>query len=261
MTIDPRQLRRLLIRVCAVTLAMRAVSMFSVDVSAAEAATLLGLTPDGEPGSLISALMAGWGAMAAGIRGVVRAPMVVCDVVLVLLALAWTRISGWGSLAGLLTGMVLAMTPFGLDEGWRADGTALISVLALLPLVWLRLGLRDGAMLHIALSALALALGALLSPMVLLVLPVGLLLGARTVTGAGGRIAALVGWPLAAIAALAIRHMWLGDAGPQLSLAGAWLADGALNGGRHSVAQSPGMAFAEGLAALSAGGPTGGLAS
>ncbi len=261
MTIDPSQLRRLLIRVCAVTIAMRAVSMFSVDISAAEAATLLGLSPEGEPGSLISALMAAWGGLAAGIRGVVRAPMVLCDVALVLLALSWTRISGWGSLAGLLTGMVLAMTPLGLDEGWRADGTALISVLALLPLVVLRLGLRDGALLPIVGSALLLGIGALLSPMVLLMLPVGLLLAARTISGQTGRVAALLGWLGAAGLALAARHLWLGELGPQVSLAGAWLADGALNGGRPTLPDAPLKAFGEGLAALSAGGPVGGTAS
>ncbi len=261
MTIDPSQLRRLLIRVCVVTIAMRAVSMFSVDVSAAEAATLLGLSPDGAAGSLVAAFMSAWGGLAAGIRGVVRTPMVLCDVALVLLALSWTRISGWGSLAGLLTGMVLAMAPFGLDEGWRADGTALISVLALAPLVMLRLGLRDGALPVIAGSAVVLTIGGVLSPMVLLVLPVGLLLGARSVTGTAGRITALAGWLLAVVAALGVRWLWLGDMGPQVSLAGAWLADATLNGGRQVLPDSPLLAFGEGLAALSAGGPTGGVSS
>lgn len=261
MTIDSSQLRRLLIRVCLVTLAMRAVSMFSVDVTAAEAGAMLGLTPTDESGPLIGAMMAAWGHVSAGIRGVARVPMVLCDVALVLLAVAFTRVSGWGSLAGLLAGMLLAMTPFGLDEGWRADGTALLSVLSLLPLLLLRRGLRDGRLLWLVASALVFAAGVTLSPMLLLIGPVALVLSLRSVTGVTPQVTALIGWTLAAAAGLGARLALGHGLGPETGLAGIWLADPLLNGGLPTLPDGPLQGFGEGLIALSAGGPTGGTAA
>lgn len=261
MTIDPRDLRRLIIRVCLVTVAMRAVSLFSVDLSPGEVSALLGLHADGERATLLSGLMGAWSQVSATIRAVLRLPVLVSDVALVLLALAFTRVQGWGSVSGLLTGLILAMAPFGLDEGWRADGTALLSVCALGPLVLLRQGLRGGRVGPVVLSAVALTAGVVLSPLVALVALPGLYAAVRSVTGPGPRNAALAGWVLGPLAAVGLRMLWLDQPGPGLGLAASWLADSALNGGRPALPTSPWQAFTEALAALSPGGPVGALAS
>ena len=182
------------------------------------------------------------------------------DIALILLAVAYTRLNGWGSISGLMTGLFLAMSPWSLDEGWRADGTALLAPLALVALLFLRRGLRAGTVWPALVSASVLGLMTVLSPVSLLLVPAGLYAASRSVTGAWPRNAVWIGWLVAGGAGLAARQLMFGNIEAGLGLSQYWLADEVLGAGRVGLPSEPLLAFGQALATVSASGPFGDLA-
>ena len=226
MTIHPKDLKRLIVRVVAVTVALRAVHLFSVDLNALEVAAAWALPAEGHAVAPLHLLIAAWREVCGGVAGLLRAPTLIADAALPLLAIAYARASGWGTLSGLMAGLVLAVAPLGLDDGWRADGSTLIAALAFAGLWQLRLGLRRGKVLAVALSVLCWAAALGLNPVALVVTPAALWLIARSVAMPQVKAVAAAGWLLSALAG------WALGGGASLDLASAWIQDSALNGGR-----------------------------
>lgn len=278
MTIDPKDLRRLVIRVVAVTIALRALHLFSVDLGATEVAAAWALPADGHSVPVLHRLVSLWRQLAGGYAALVRAPTLVADVALPLVVVAYARASGWGTIAGLLGGLIVAVAPFGLDEGWRADGSAWLGLLALSALWQLRVALRaevwssspdatpEGSLpLQRELRALIFSValfgcGVLLSPMLLVALPAGLVLALVASPTSRLGLLATAGWSLAAAAGLAGGVVLTGGFAPGLDQASAWLAQSSSNGGLPSLSGPLSSAW-QALAALSPGGPTGGVAT
>lgn len=222
MTIDPKDLRTLLVRVTAVTLAVRLVPMIGQDLGVHEAALALGVgdvAHEAWPRLLRGLYRAG-----GGFGAFLRLLPLLCEVAAPALAVAFARAAGWGAIPGLLAGLILAMAPLGLDAGVRGDGVALVTSAALLALALLRAGLRAGDTRRVVLSALPLLVGAVLEPPLLLIVPGGLLLAARAVAATAVRRAGVVAWLGASALALLLRHtpIGLGIAGD--GLPAGWLA-------------------------------------
>ena len=204
MTIHPRDLPRLLIRVTLVAFAVRAVPLFSVDLDGLEVGAAHGLAaPDAAfPRALLPSYA--FAELVGRNDALSRFVALLSDCALPGLAVVYTRAAGWGALPGLLAGTLLAMGPLGIDAGARADGLAWLPLLLLGALGLLRLGLRDGKAALVGASLLPLGALGWLTPSALAVVPGGLLLGLRSVTGPAPKWTALVGWPLvAAVAVLA----------------------------------------------------------
>ncbi len=220
MTIDPKDLRTLLIRVTAVTLAVRLVPLIGQDLGVHEAALVLGLGDAGhEPWSRLTRglLLAG-----GGFSAFARLIPLVCEIATPALAVAFTRAAGWGAIPGLLAGLLLAMGPLGLDMGERADGVALVTMASLAALALLRSGLRDGDVKKSVASALPLLLAGILAPSVLLLVPGGLYLAARAVSGDAPKRAALASWLVAAGVVVGVRLGVVGALLPPAPVTAAW---------------------------------------
>ncbi len=260
MTVHPRDLRRLIVRVVAVTLTLRAVHLFSVDLGPAEVAAAWALPADGHTAPLLHRLLNGWRALSGGFAGIVRLPALVADTALPLVAVAYARANGWGTISGLLAGLMVAVAPLGLDEGWRADASPWLALLTFAALWQLRAGLRQGVVRPVAVSGGLYGLAVALSPLSALVLPAGLWASARSVTGALPRRVALAGWTLATAAGLGAHAALTGGVAPGLDLASGWLSFALSNGGLPELPAPLDGAW-QALAAVSAGGPLGGLAT
>lgn len=215
MTIHPKDLRTLLIRLALVTIALRAAPMFTADLSPAEAAAALGLGQDGPSAEPWLAASRAWNTLTGGQAGLLRLAELVGELALPLLAVGYARLSGWGTLAGIVGGLVLALSPWAMQAGHRFGGGALVGAGFLLALALLRGGLRDGEGRRIWASAgLLAALGVVASP-ILVALPAGLYLCWRSVTDDRLRLQGAAGWALAGAAALAIRWSLLGYLVPE----------------------------------------------
>jgi hypothetical protein len=261
MTIDPKDLRTLLLRVTLVTFAVRLVPLMSNDLGPSEAATTMGLGLDGPSGEWLAHLAHGWLAAAGGLGLVARVPALLCDLALPLLAVAFARAAGWGAICGLLGGLVLAIAPLGIEAGHRLDGGSVWALVALGALVLLRRGLTDADVPKVLASAALLVLGGLLGAPVLVVVPAGLYLAVRTIAVGPHKTAALLGWTLAPIVALALRYALFGFLVPEPDAAAHWLATPHLAGepsGWATVGLLP--AFLQGLLAPQPGGLYGALA-
>ena len=255
MQIPPRDQRRLLYRVCAVLIAMRAVSIFTIDLNATEVAAAWGLVPDGVHMPGLARLTSAWKGVAGHIAGVLRLPSIAADLATVLVTIAYARLNGWGSLAGLMAGFMLAMAPFGLDEGWRGDGTPLISLGAVGALLLARKALKLGTIGPAIGSGAVIAAMTACSPVTAMLLPAGLYAAVRSVTGPAPRYAVIGGWLGGFVVGIGARAAVGIPLGPGMTLAQHWLADPSLNGAGGAL---PGGAVEGGLAAfaaLSPGGP------
>lgn len=220
MTIDPKDLRTLLVRVTAVTLAVRLVPLIGQDMGVHEAALVLGLGDAGhEPWSRLTRglLLSG-----GGFSAFARLLPLLCEIATPALAVAFARAAGWGAIPGLLAGLLLAMGPLGLDMGERADGVALATMTSLAALALLRSGLRDGDVKKTVASALPLLIGGILAPSLLLLVPGGLYLAARAVTGDAPKRAGLAAWLVAAGAVVGVRLGVLGTLLPPAPITAAW---------------------------------------
>jgi hypothetical protein len=256
MTIDPRDLKTLLVRITLITLAVRAVPLIAADLTPHEAALALGGSDE-----WMGRLYAGWASAIAGTGFLLRLPALLSDLALPLLAVAYARAAGWGSVAGLLAGLVLAMAPFGIESGYRADLHATAAALALVALWQQRLGLRDGDAKRIAASAGLLVLGGWVAAPVLLVVPAGVYQALRAVTLPATRWLAAGTWSAAAIGALGARLVAPGWLVPTATPAQHWLAAPALAGdasGWHAASALDGIVGA--ISALLTGSPWGPLA-
>lgn len=260
MQIPPRDQRRLLFRVVAVLLAMRAVSILSVDLNATEVTSAHGLGFQGGSPPALSWLVNAWFGVAGHVAGVLRLPSLVMDLALVLLTVRYARRNNWGTLVGLYAGFVLAMAPLGLDEGWRADGTPLMSLLALGALFLARSGLQMGQVVPAAASSLLVLAASFVSPVGALLVPVGLYAAVRSVTGPPAKWTVAAGWTVAAAAGIGAHSAVWGTATPLETLALGWLADPSLNGTSAGLPIGPLDGFVGALAAVSPGGPSDALA-
>lgn len=260
MMIDPKDLRRLIIRVVAVTLALRALHLFSVDLGATEVAAAWGLPADGHTSPVLHQLLSAWRQLIGGVAAMVRAPALLADVALPLVAVAYARANGWGTLAGLMAGLILAVAPFGLDEGWRGDASPWLALAAFAALWQLRAGLRRGDLRGIGFSSALVALGTLLSPMTLLVVPAGLYATVRSVALARTKQLALAGWLVGSGAGVAGVVIMSGSWLPGVDQASMWLLSATHNGGLD-VLSGPMDAAWQTLVALSPGGASGGMAT
>ncbi len=254
MNIAAEDLRRLVVRVAVVTLALRAVSMFSVDPMAREVARML---PPAEVGAAVEGAHAwtlGWATVMQGLAPTTRLPAVLADVALVLLCVAYARGAGWGTIAGLLAAAVAAMAPLGLGLGWRADANP-APVLVMLALWQLRLGLRRGELRRCLLATLPLVPAVWLTPASLVVLPGMLWLATRSVTLSEVRLGAGVAATVASAAGLLARLLQPGEllplAEPQWNL----LGSAPVGSG------DPLEAIVAAAGALSVSGPSGSLAA
>lgn len=228
MTIDSKDFKTLLVRVALVTAALRLVPMFTADLGPQEASLALGVARDGLASDWAARMLHAWAAGAGGVGAFVRAPTLLCEVALPLLAVGFARVAGWGSLAGLFVGLALSLGPLAMQSGHRLGGAAAVALAALLALLWLRGGLRDGERKRVLASAgLLAAAGALWSP-VLLVVPAGLYMAWRAVADDRLRLQAAGAWMAAAAVALGARAAALGYLLPEPDLAAAaWMADAA----------------------------------
>gem|GEM_PF-4800602 len=265
MQIAPRDQRRLLYRVCAVLIAMRVVSIFTVDLNGLEVSAAHGLgavAPLGLGGvPVLGKIVSAWMHISGHIAGVVRLPSIALDLALLLIAVGYARLNGWGTLVGLLSGMFLALAPFGLDEGWRADGTPLMSVLALSALFQARKGIKLGQTAPSFVSAGLLAAATAISPVAALLLPAGLYTAMRSVTGPKPKYTLAAAWIVAIGVGIGLRLVVADGMPPQASLAAAWLADARFNGADIALPDGALDGFFEALIALSPGGATGELAA
>ncbi|MSP93515.1 MAG: hypothetical protein EXR79_17275 [Myxococcales bacterium] len=261
MTIDPRGLRTLLIRVTVITLAVRAAPMLGTDLGPGEVAAALGLGADGLSAEPLALGWRGWTLETGGTAFLARLPALVADLALPLLAVGYARAAGWGAIAGLLGGLVLAVAPLGIDSGFRAGGASLLAALALGGLVLLRTALRDGDPLRAMASGGLIAAGGFLAPPVLLLVPGGLYLAARSVAIPAVRWTGLVAWA-AALAVLGVRAaLGLGFV-PAPNRVSAWLTDPALAAqpsGWHEISAYD--AAIQAVAALLPSGPWGTLSA
>lgn len=260
MTIDPKDFKTLLVRVVLVTIVLRAAPMFTADLAPSEAAAVLGLTGSGEAGEPLLQAVRSWALTTGGVAGLVRLPALLAEVALPILALGYARVAGWGSLAGLVVGLTLALSPLAMQAGHRIGGGGAVAALVLLVLTLLRSGLRDAEVRPLALSALGLgALGLLASP-ALVVVPAGLWLIWRAFADTKIKQWALLAWTAAPLLALGLRWVWLGYLVPETDGATAQFALGhaAEPSGWHAPA--PLAAAAQGLALAGPVGPLGELA-
>ncbi len=254
MIIAAEDLRRLVVRVAVVTLALRAVSMFSVDPMAREVARML---PPAEVGAAIEGAHGwtlAWATVMQGLAPTTRLPAVFADVALVLLCVAYARGAGWGTIAGLMAGAVTAMAPLGLGLGWRVDANP-APLLVLLALWQLRVGLRRGELRRCLLATLALLPAVWLTPASLVALPGALWLAARSVTLREVRLGAGVAAIAASVAGLLARLLHPGALLPLPEPQWAWL------GGAPVGTGDAFEAVYAAAGALSVAGPTGSLAA
>ena len=258
MTIDPKDLRTLLIRVTAITLAVRLVPLIGQDLGVHEAALALGLGDAGrEPWPQLTRglLLAG-----GGFAAFARLIPLLCDVATPALAVAFARAAGWGAIPGLLAGLLLAMGPLGLDMGERADGVALVTLGALTAFALLRAGLRDGGWRKSALSALPIVLVGVFAPSLLLLVPGGLYLAARAVAGETPKRAALAAWLVATLAVIGVRLGFVGALLPHPPLTAAWWLGTATMDPSGWAQTAPWLAALQAVAAVLPSGTQGALA-
>lgn len=255
MTIDPKDFKTLLVRVVLVTVVLRAAPMFTADLAPGEAAAVLGLTGSGEAGEPWLMAVRGWALATGGVAGLVRLPALLAEVALPILALGYARVAGWGSLAGLVVGLTLALSPLAMQAGHRIGGGGAVAALVLLVLTLLRSGLRDGERRPLVLSALGLAVLGMLASPALVVVPAGLWLIWRALADARTKQWALALWLAVPPLTLALRWAWLGYLVPETDAATAQFALGqaAEPSGWHALA--PLAAAGQGLALASPLGP------
>ncbi len=260
MTIDPKDFKTLLVRVVLVTIVLRAAPMFTADLAPGEAAAVLGLSGSGEPGEPWLLAVRSWALTTGGVAGLVRLPALLAEVALPILALGYARVAGWGSLAGLVVGLTLALSPLAMQAGHRSGGGGAVAALVLLVLTLLRSGLRENQRRPLAASALGLAVLGLLASPALVVVPAGLWLIWRALTDSRTKQWALLAWTGAPLLALGLRFAWLGYLVPEADGATAQFALGqaAEPSGWHAL--TPLMAAAQGLALAGPVGPVGELA-
>jgi hypothetical protein len=260
MTIHPKDLRTLLIRVLLVTLAIRAVPLFSTDLAPGEVAAAWGLAANGPSAEPVAQFHSTWTMISGGSASLTRLPTLLLELVLPLLAVGLARVAGWGAIPGLLAGLILAMAPLGIDGGFRVDGGSLAGVGALLSLWLLRRGLRDASVPWVVASGVAVAVAGFLASPVLLMVPGGLYLAWRAVTTDRLRTMAAGTWALAAVVALGLRWLVVGALANQANAAAAWLLDPALSGVPSGFAHAPVVSGAHALIASLPGGPIGAMA-
>ncbi|MBP46548.1 MAG: hypothetical protein CMH53_01265, partial [Myxococcales bacterium] len=247
MIIEPKDLKRLIVRVVAVTVALRAIHLFSVDLNAQEVAAAWALP--GSQGTLapLTYLVSAWREICGGVAGLLRAPTLLADAALPLIAIGYARASGWGTLSGLMAGLLLAVAPLGLDEGWRADGSTVLAALSFAAAWTLRHGLRRARMSAVVASWLLWAMAVALHPAALVAAPAGLWLIGRSVAMGRFRLVAALGW-------LAVLGAGLGfGAMGSIDQASEWLQDPSLNAGAVLWQAD----WASSLASLRALGPAG----
>lgn len=258
MIVPARDLHRLVIRVTVVTLALRAVSMFSVDPYASEVLAMLPpATLPAEPGRL---LLSAFTALGGGFAAVGRVPTVLAELAIVLAIVGYARAAGFGTLAGLLAAAITAMAPLGIELGWRAGGSALAPALGLVGLWLVRGGLRRGQMLRAVGSALPFAAACALTPAALVLLPSALWLALRAAAMPAVRGAAAGGWLAAGGLGVAA---YAAVAGAPLPLTGdvaAWMLQPAL-GYDASPLTGPVDAALAVLGSVSPGGAVGVVAA
>ncbi len=262
MTIDPKDLRTLLLRVTLVTLAVRIVPLLSNDLGPTEAAAAMGLGVDGLSAEWTAILARGWLHASGGLGLVARLPALLCDLALPVLAVLFARAAGWGAICGLLAGLVLAIAPLGVEAGHRLDGGAAWALIALTALVFLRRGLQDGDTRRVLLSAGLLFVGGLFASPLLVVVPAGLYLAARTISVGPHKTAALAGWLAAPLLALALRYVTMGYLVPEADAAARWLVlpnQAGEPSGWSTVGAMP--ALLQGVLAVLPSGPRGQLAA
>lgn len=258
MTIDPKDLRTLLIRVTAVTLAVRLVPLIGQDLGVHEAALALGLGDAAhEPWTQITrgVLLAG-----GGFSAFARLIPLLCEIATPALAVAFARAAGWGAIPGLLAGLLLAMAPLGLDMGERADGVALVTMAALAALALLRSGLRAADVKRTLLSAVPIATVGILAPSLLLLVPGGLYLSVRAVTTESVKRAGAAAWLLAAGSVVAARLALVGTLLPQPPISAAWWLSTATMDPSGWAETPPWLAAIQALGAVMPTGTQGALA-
>ena len=255
MTIDPKDFKTLIVRVVLVTIVLRAAPMFTADLAPGEAAAVLGLTGSGEAGEPWLQAVRAWALTTGGVAGLVRLPALLAEVALPVLALGYARVAGWGSLAGLVVGLTLALSPLAMQAGHRIGGGGAVAALVLLVLTLLRTGLRGGERRPLLMSALGLVILGLLASPALVVVPAGLWLVWRAVADTQTKQLALRLWTAAPPLALALRWAWLGYLVPEPDGATAQFALGqaAEPSGWHLL--GPLAAAGQGLALASPLGP------
>ncbi len=259
MTIDPKDFKTLLVRLALVTLVLRAAPMFTADLAPGEAAAVLGLTGSGQSGEPWLLAARAWALVGGGVAGAARLPALVFELSLPILALGYARVAGWGSLAGLVVGLSLVLSPLAMQAGHRLGGGAAVAALVLLVLTLLRSSLKEGEKKPLLLSALGLVVLALLASPALVVVPAGLWLAWRAVADDQLKRLALWTWSAAPLLGLLARWAWLGYLVPETDAATAQfaLADSAESSGWGAI--SPVLAALQGLAAVSPLGPMGEL--
>lgn len=259
MTIDPKDFKTLLVRLALVTLVLRAAPMFTADLAPGEAAAVLGLTGSGQSGEPWLLAARAWALAGGGVAGAARLPALVFELSLPILALGYARVAGWGSLAGLVVGLSLVLSPLAMQAGHRLGGGAAVAALVLLVLTLLRSSLKEGEKKPLFLSALGLVVLALLASPALVVVPAGLWLAWRAVADDQLKRLALWTWSAAPLLGLLARWAWLGYLVPETDAATAQfaLADSAESSGWGAI--SPALAALQGLAAVSPLGPIGEL--
>ncbi len=224
MTIDPKDFRTLLIRVGLVTLALRAAPMFTADFSPGEAALALGLGGSGPSAEPLTLAAHAWAAATGAAAGLWRLPELALEVCLPLLAVGYARVTGWGSLCGLMVGLALALGPFAMQAGHRLGSGALTAVLALLALALVRGALQDGDRRRVWASTVPLLLLALVAAPGLTIVPAGLYMAWRAVAEDRLRATAAAAWLGAATVGLLARWLMVGYLVPEIDAAGAsWL--------------------------------------
>ncbi len=262
MTIDPKDLRTLLVRVTLVTLAVRAVPLLSSDLVPGEVAAAMGLGAEGLSTEPLAQLSRAWLHAAGGMGLMARLPALLADLLLPMLAVVFARASGWGAIPGLMAALLLAIAPLGIEAGFRADGGALPAALALGALFLLQKGLTTNDLRRIALSAVVLLLGGVLLPPLLLLVPVGLGLAALALAERRVKRTALISWLFAPLLAIAGRELLLGHLLPEATRAEHWLSLARLSGeggAWSTVAALP--AALQALATMGPAGPQGELAA
>lgn len=262
MTIDPKDFKTLLVRLTLVTLAVRLVPALTLDLSPGEAALALGLGRGGATSEPLAQWHHSWAAATGGLAIAARALGLLAEAVLPALAVAFARAAGQGSIAGLTTGLLLALGPLGMAVGARSDSGASAALGALAALFLLREGLRAASQPYLLASAATVLLLGVWAPAALVVVPAGLYAASRAVAMAEVRRTALLGWPLAALAALGIRALAPGFLLTEPHAAAEWLTQAA-NTASPSLwlDATPLEAGLAALAAVVPVGPTGVLAA
>ncbi len=258
MTIDPKDFKTLLVRVALVTLALRAALLFTLDLSPLEAGPALGAMRDGPPADGWARAAMTWAALCGGSAGLVRLPTLVAEVALPLLAVGYARVAGWGSLAGLFFGLACGLGPWAMQAGHRLTPAPFVALCALVALLWLRGGLRDGEARRVWASALVVLVGTGLWAPLALVVPAGAYLAWRAVADDRLRALAAGTWVGAAALAVGVRLATGGVVLPAPDAAAAAWLDGDLWGASGWPAAGV-WAAAQALALVSPVGPLGAL--